>query len=297
MKTCSYCGKEYPEEATVCAVDGEPLILVSPKMSVGGWRGLFGLGTIKLPVDEEQREWIEQSFHWLLREFSVECFLKHQIVLPEPSFFPDRYRGTEEDVIKLVGCVCAWMDLNPDLVTVEFFSDRDETADKHRLGGSEYSGAAGLYFTKTSQETRKKIAINLCKFKNPTGLVATIAHELGHVILLGGGKLSPDHKSHEYVTDLITVFFGLGIFTANSAFQFSQWQDHSHQGWSVSRMGYLPEEAFAYSLAAYAWMRGESNPKWSRHLAINVGHYFRQSLNYLNHGGQTSLRQLVLTKL
>ena len=50
------------------------------------------------------------------------------------------------------------------------------------------------------------------------------------------------------------------------------------------------------SLAAYAWMRGEGNPKWSRHLAINVGHHFRQSLNYLNHGGQTALRQLVSTK-
>ena len=25
MKTCSYCGKEYPDEATTCPVDGESL--------------------------------------------------------------------------------------------------------------------------------------------------------------------------------------------------------------------------------------------------------------------------------
>jgi hypothetical protein len=127
------------------------------------------------------------------------------------------------------------MDVNPSLVEVEFFFDRDETAAKHRTGNQgEYSGAAGLYFSKASQETRRKIAINVSQFKNPMSLVATIAHELGHVILLGGGKISHDDKDHEYLTDLITVFFGLGIFTANSAFQFSQWQDHSHQGWSAS---------------------------------------------------------------
>ena len=38
------------------------------------------------------------------------------------------------------------------------------------------------------KDMRKKIAINVSEFKNPTKLVATIAHELGHVILLGGEK-------------------------------------------------------------------------------------------------------------
>jgi hypothetical protein len=28
MKKCTYCGKEYPDTATVCAVDGQPLVPV-----------------------------------------------------------------------------------------------------------------------------------------------------------------------------------------------------------------------------------------------------------------------------
>jgi hypothetical protein len=250
-------------------------------------------GTPKLPLDKEQKEWIEKSFHWLIEEFGADYFLQHKTILPESSFFPDKYDGTEECVTKLVARVCSYMDVNPNLVEVDFFSDRDETAAKHRTGNEgENSGAAGLYFSKTPQETRRKIAINVSQFKNPTKLVATIAHELGHVILLGGGKIFRDDKDHEYLTDLITIFFGLGIFTANSAFQFSQWQDHSHQGWSASRLGYMSEEMFAYSLAGYTWMRGETDPKWSSHLAMNVGHYFKQSMKYLVKGGQTSLRQL-----
>lgn len=31
MKSCSYCGKEYPDEASVCPVDGQPLRTVTPK--------------------------------------------------------------------------------------------------------------------------------------------------------------------------------------------------------------------------------------------------------------------------
>ena len=251
----------------------------------------------ELTLKEGQREWIEESFCWLLQEFGEEYFLNRQTILPESSFFPDKYKGTEECVTKLVGRICGYMDVNPDQVEVGFFSDQDDTAEKHRLGGyKSSSGAAGLYSTKTSDQPRKKIFINDSEFKKPTRLVATIAHELGHVILLGGGKISRDDEGHEYLTDLITVFLGLGIFTANSAFQFSQWQDHSHQGWSASRMGYMSEEMFGYSLAAYAWMRGEIRPKWSSHLAMNVGHYFKHSLGYLNEGGQTSLRQLVHPK-
>jgi hypothetical protein len=30
MKTCSYCGKEYSDEASVCAIDGQPLKSVAP---------------------------------------------------------------------------------------------------------------------------------------------------------------------------------------------------------------------------------------------------------------------------
>jgi len=31
MKSCTYCGKEYPEEASVCSIDGRPLHAVIPR--------------------------------------------------------------------------------------------------------------------------------------------------------------------------------------------------------------------------------------------------------------------------
>jgi hypothetical protein len=49
MKRCSYCGKEYPDDVIVCAVDGESLSGSNDeRKSVSGvWRGVYGYGESK----------------------------------------------------------------------------------------------------------------------------------------------------------------------------------------------------------------------------------------------------------
>jgi hypothetical protein len=71
------------------------------------------------------------------------------------------------------------------------------------------------------------IALKSSVIKDPMILVATVAHELGHLILLSDGHIDRSAADHEPMTDLLTVFLGLGIFTANSAAQFKQ---HDHGG-------------------------------------------------------------------
>ena len=46
MKTCSYCGKQYPDDATVCPVDGETLpgLFEDRKKVTGVWRGVYSYG-------------------------------------------------------------------------------------------------------------------------------------------------------------------------------------------------------------------------------------------------------------
>jgi hypothetical protein len=44
MKNCPYCGKEYPDDATICPIDGESLsVPVKIRKKVNGvWRGVYG---------------------------------------------------------------------------------------------------------------------------------------------------------------------------------------------------------------------------------------------------------------
>jgi hypothetical protein len=172
-------------------------------------------------------------------------------------------------------------------IEVEIFPD--ETEELRRIlpywrGNS--GGCAGLYTQHPSDpdngdEQHMIVAIRGSQLNDPVSLVATVAHELGHVILLGGGLMDPSTPDHEPMTDLLTVFLGLGIFTSNSAGRFTQFQDERHQGWSMQRLGYLPEHAYGYALAKFALARGESKPAWIKHLSTNVRAYFKRSHSWL----------------
>jgi hypothetical protein len=91
------------------------------------------------------------------------------------------------------------------------------------------------------------------------------------------------------LTDLLTVYFGAGILTANAVFQFSQWQDGNVGGWNVSRQGYLSEPLFGYALACFSWYRGDVVAPWRRHLRENIAYYFDDSMHFLSTTWDTAI--------
>src|SRR5688572_311189 len=244
------------------------------------------------PVEEEDKLWLHGSMEWLLEEFGCDAFRAVTVILPTDEFFPDSYSADEEDARVLIKRVCGYMNVNPDLLELEFFQDEyREASRKICLLESSAEGAAGHY-----QKRRNKFVVSLesSQLEDPMCLVATIAHELGHVRLLGEGRLHAGYEDHEPLTDLLTVFFGLGIFTANSAFSFEQWTGASSQGWQTERRGYLTEDMFGYALALFALMRGERNPPWSKYLEGSVSTYFKNAQRYLEKTGDAAkLSQLV----
>jgi hypothetical protein len=97
------------------------------------------------------------------------------------------------------------------------------------------------------------------------------------------------------MTDLLTVFYGLGVFNANSSFVFEQWTNSQFQGWRAGGAGYLTEEMFGYALGLYAYLRNESRPEWKAYLKTNIKSYLKSSLNYLAKTGDTSLSKYLLS--
>jgi hypothetical protein len=112
---------------------------------------------------------------------------------------------------------------------------------------------------------------------DPRRVVAVAAHELCHHKLLYRGLASSSEGDHEPLTDLATVFFGLGVFTANAAYTFSQ----GRGGWRRQQLGYINQPMFGYALARVAALRGEHDPAWARYLDTNPRGYFKQARRYL----------------
>lgn len=203
---------------------------------------------------------------WFEAEFGEPC----------PIVLPAHFAGlssAQETFVKVAQC----LGVDPGGVDLELYAERPAHHDRARN-----HSAAGHYH---SRKGRAVIAIEAGQ--DLKSLVSTVAHELGHVLLLGDGRISHHRRDHEPLTDLLTVHFGLGIFSANAAFEFTS----RHSGWSWERLGYLTEPMYGYALARYAWRLGEPKPAWAEHLDLNPRACLRQGLRYFRNQTSASARK------
>ena len=202
------------------------------------------------------------------------------VMLPIAEHFPDVYDRSEEAVGKMFYRIAERMAVDPESIDLDLFDDTGNvTSTLMPFVSGETASAAGLY--SHHEETRTYVLINTSQLKTPESLVATIAHEIGHVILLRPGLVGGDEEDMEPLNDLLTVFLGFGVFNANAAFQFKQFTNNDSQGWSTRRLGYLSQEMFGYALARFAFERSEFKPEWAKYLTTNVAVYFRKSAAWL----------------
>jgi hypothetical protein len=235
---------------------------------------------VECPVRPVEQGWIDRSMDWFVAQFGTQR-LHGDVVLPTDDYFPGAYRGTREDVRSVLYRLCTHMGIDPDRVQLE----HDPGEDDPQLSANvpihtRSKGAAGHH---RIRDGRSVIGIRDDQAARPMALVATIAHELGHVLLLGDGRISAQQEDQEPLTDLLTVFFGLGIFSANAAFEYSRQANGAYSYTRTSRLGYLTEPMYGYGLARYAWLRDEADPTWATYLDTNPRTFLRRGLRYLAH--------------
>lgn len=235
----------------------------------------------KLPVSEEERLWVDEGFRRLSRMLGWSRMQNAIVVLPTDEHFPDPWSPTEAGLNSLFRRVCGFMRVNPFQLELALIPDSSELLEMLPSYNQLSDEPAGLHFGSGDQDERPLIAVRQSLLRDPLAVVATLAHELGHVILLDDGHLVCDAKDMEPMTDLVTVYLGLGVFTANAARRFQQYQEDSRQGWSMERLGYLSEPVYAYALARFAKDRGEDSPMWAGYLSTNLKAWFRQSAAWL----------------
>ena len=236
----------------------------------------------KCPVTPNQKEWLEDSMLWLHGMLRTSTFCSSPTVVPNNEFFPMGYRPTKASANALLKRVAELMDVPASSILLRVYSERDRELDNTLPFVSRSSEGSAGHFQLKKHRGKYVIGVEESGLNNPFSLVATLSHELGHVILLGGGLLKASSEDHEFMTDLLTVYFGLGIFTANNAFEYSQWSSGFKTGWSAKRTGYLSESMFGYALALYARMKGDAKPSWATYLDRDIRAHFKQGVRYIH---------------
>lgn len=236
---------------------------------------MFRWFTPRCPIDPREKVWTERRMQWLARQFGIARLREAEVVLPTTEHFPDPFSGTADDVQRLLERVCRVMRIDPGSLRLRLHADE------------EMPGASGLY-----EEADGTAMIRLAKsqIEHPECLVATLAHELSHFLLRGGNLLTADEPDHEYVTDLLPVCLGLGVFGANTTVRETAETSVGWHYWSLRKQGYLPARIYGYALALFAWLRGEAEPHWADHLRLDARSVLLESLTYLHKTGDSTFR-------
>jgi len=247
------------------------------------WGWIAGVG--RCPASPAEKAVVDEGFQ-LLDETLGRARMKDAVLVePTADFFPDRWDASVDAAVNLFGRVCEYMGVSRAEVELSFWADAGKI---DRIGlataGGKKSGAGGYY---TTSGGKALVSINKNSLKDTESLVATMAHELAHVILLGQHGLSAESPHMEAVTDLAAVYLGMGIFTANSLLRAQRWTEGNVEGWRIQRKGYISPEMAGWALALFCWSRGELAPRWARHLSTDPGSYLKMGLRYLKRSRTT----------
>jgi hypothetical protein len=228
--------------------------------------GLFSNNDKTCPVPEVTRKWIDLVFLWFFDSFGKEKIINRRVLVPYYTDFPIKYSGSEESALQTLEIVANQMEIKVTEINLDFYQEGvTEISAGGALGTSFYlqnderdKFSGGLYYGK-NEDGRYHILLEKKKLKSPEGIVATLAHELSHVKLLGEGRIE---KNNERLTDLTTVIFGLGIFNANASFTYK----NNYGSWGISNSGYLKQSEWGYALALFAYIQNDNKPSWLKYL-------------------------------
>ena len=162
---------------------------------------MFWKKKIKSPVTTEDEEWLNSDLGWLKDVLSEPHFLEIKTVTPTKDFYNRDFTEIEDDAQFVLKRTKELMCIENDKIKLEFFDDSPVEMDDGSILttpadiNGNWESAAGLYEKK---ENNTIIYIEKQQLKNPISLIATIAHELSHVILLGEKIIK---ENDEYLTD------------------------------------------------------------------------------------------------
>lgn len=250
-------------------------------------------------IDLETRQWLFDTFAWALTHFGSDMFYEHtQLVTPTDTYFPDDISNISEAEIAeklfyqvkhhagMDGWHCQLQPQAPNVnPRVGYFAIQDTPLQP-----------LGTFSMPTNQI--KTVTYDPDLVYQPSALIATFAHELGHYLSYSADTPPGGEALYEPATDLLAVFMGFGLFMANSAFNFQQTKSAFTEGWQSQAQGYLNEQSLTYALAIFCVLKNIDNKVIETHLKKSLHRYFRRAVKDVlsSHTEIEYLREIVSLK-
>jgi len=251
--------------------------------------GLFKNKKYKPTVFPEDKEWIENNINTFIQWFGIERLKKQPFILPTQENFPYDNLNDNSQFQKLFEQLCDSYELNPDDILVKIFDDlKSKQWSTWVINENSNEPVGYFYQSYSSEEKRFTIQIAKSNFNDSTQLVTVLSHELAHVKVIGDDFIRSDDPNLEPLTDLVNIFFGFGIFIANSC----QKMDTD----SISRIGYLPNEIISYTIALISYITQHNINNYLEYFNLNIKELVQKDFDFLLNTNDTILSKDVVSE-
>ncbi len=205
-----------------------------------------------------RREWLAAALETLIAARGEDTFLTAPLLFPEDRFFPDRFTPDADGVATIAKRLLGYAGLSHLDVDIETFEEAQEVKEIGLDGKpSRWSHAGAAAWFAGIRGSTCLFGVELDKLGDPLGLVAAMAHEIGHAYRHAHKLVRADHDLEERLTDVTTIYLGSGVLTAAASARFTT-KVHENLGssWSHEKQGYLPFDEMSYLLALQLVTRG-----------------------------------------
>ena len=214
----------------------------------------------------------------MIIEFNIDKIKSKKVLLPTKDDFPFDIVPSEQTAHYFLEKIALQMDIDYNKIKLIFFDEEqhiigDNSIQPISIISESNTNYAGAYYG-SNESGEYVISLNKAQMNYPENIIATIAHELSHIILSDIKKVE---VYDEYLTDLLIVFFGIGVFGANSAFNFFK----NFYKWGYNKQGYLNEKEWIYALALFSTIRQELTPEWSKYLKPHIKKELVTSIKFI----------------
>jgi hypothetical protein len=213
-----------------------------------------------------RREQLLDRLGDIIERAGVEPFVAWPLVLPEASYFPDRFDPSDDrTILRLVRRLLWYAGLEELHVELHIVDEvgREEApkflaTPPHREAVAWFAGV---------QENACWFGVYRARLATSEEFVTAMAHEVAHAYRHVHGLEVANDAAEEELTDLTTVFLGFGLLSTNGAYTYRssgrlgglQGHQYSHRS-----LGYLSHDALSFALAAQCFVREYSRDDLAR---------------------------------
>lgn len=242
----------------------------------------YGNNEPQLSITPDDKAWVEETFALFIQVFGLERLRKTPFILPIEKNFPYTDLHDDAQFQNFFERMCTFWKFNPEEISVKFFNNMStlEWSEWHPPGP--YSEAVRNYYRNSFDGVKiGTVEVYESSLTKPELLITDLTSQLAYAKLIRENLSRANDPLIQPLSNLTIIFFGFGIFIANSA-QAKLFNQHYN---AVD----IPNEVISYANALICYISEHEADTYERYLNENTKELFRNDYAYLIDSDDTLL--------